>query len=728
MKRSIGYIGAILIVSLALVAGSSARARAAQAVLAWNAASDPSVTGYNVYFGTQSGNYQTPVNAGGSATYTVTNLSASQTCYFAVTAYSSATESAFSQELACNFITAQAGANGQITPAGVSSVAGGGSQTYSIVPNPGYQIALLEVDGQQVSPTATYTFSNVTSCHTISVTFSPVNSPVNFTISAQSQAGGAISPSGPVSVAPGANQTYTISPAANYAIATVTVDGASVGAVSSYTFNGVESNHTIAAAFSPIQSYTISTSFQGGGSISPAGSVIVISGNNAQFAITANTGYQVSNVVVDGKSVGAVSSYTFTGVCANHSIQASFASQQCVITASAQGSGTISPSGANPFSSGTNVSYSMTPASGYTLSAVLVDGNQVSSGQTQSASAKVGGGAGAVATNYTFQNVAGDHTIEALFSPTSLVVADAGPDQVVKSGATVTLDGLNSTASGGRIASYKWTQVLGPSVALSNPSSPQCTFTPQNISSAASLGFALTVTNAAGVSSSSTCLVNVSSTGKGPAVNAGPDQTVSAYTNVTLDGSSYSDSYGTIATYAWTQISGPTVSILNADTPNGSFVAPDPGAGGETLVFELSVQDQYGLEARGLWTVNVVGDSQPPVANAGDNLSAVPMSTVTLKGTGSLDPTGSPDTYRWTQISGVPVTLSDPTSAAPTFTAPTWTTDQGAQLVFMLTVTNPVDQLSATAQCTVTVQNTSPVLASVRPNWSFASGFAAAKR
>ena len=801
MGRWIGYLTTIAIVSLALLMSTSRCASAEQAVLMWNASSDPSVTGYNVYVGAQSGDYQAPINAGNNTTYTVTGLSASQAYYFSVTAYSSSAESAFSQELVCYFITAATASNGQITPGGSTAVAGGGSQTYSIVPNSGYKINTVTVDGQQVTnPTSSYSFSKVSGSHTIAAAFSPVN----YTITAGSQANGTISPSGAVSVTGGTNQAFTISPVANYAISEVQVDGTSVGAVSSYTFsnlaanhtisatftaatytitasagsNGaispsgkstlnsgdnltytitpasgyqvaaitvdgtsvsavssyrfanVEANHTISAAFSPIPTYTISATYQGSGSISPAGAVSVNSGSSAQFAITANTGYQISNVVVDGQSVGAVSSYTFTNVTANHSILASFAARQYSISASVQGGGTISPAGTNTFSEGTNVSYSMTAAAGYKLAGVLVDGNEVSSSELQltATAASSGASAGTTAATFTFSNVDGNHNIQAVFSPSFQLVADPGPDQMVKTGSTVTLDGLNSTGSGRPISSCKWTQVSGPAVKLSNPSSAQCTFTPQNVASAESLVFNLTVTNSAGASSSANCLVNVSKSGGGPSVQAGPNQKVSAYSNVTLDGASYSDSYGTIASYTWTQISGPTVSILNANTPTASFVAPDPGAEGTTLVFQLSVQDQYGLEARGQWTVNVVGDYQPPVATCGANISAVPMSTVTLDSTGSTDPAGSSDTYRWTQISGVPVTLSDPTSPAPTFTAPAWTGNQGSQLVFMVTVTNSVDQLSSTAQCTVSVRKTSPVAPGVGSKWTFAPSLVAQKQ
>ena len=60
---------------------------------------------------------------------------------------------------------------------------------------------------------------------------------------------GSIAPSGQVTVAPGADQTFTITPDAGYKVADVLVDGSSVGAVTSYTFRAVTAPHTIAASF-----------------------------------------------------------------------------------------------------------------------------------------------------------------------------------------------------------------------------------------------------------------------------------------------------------------------------------------------------------------------------------------------------------------------------------------------------------------------------------------------
>jgi hypothetical protein len=70
---------------------------------------------------------------------------------------------------------------------------------------------------------------------------------------------------------------------------------------------------------------TITASAGSHGSIAPSGSVSVNYGANQTFSITAATGYHVASVLVDGGSVGAVTSYTFTNVTANHTISASFA-------------------------------------------------------------------------------------------------------------------------------------------------------------------------------------------------------------------------------------------------------------------------------------------------------------------------------------------------------------------------------------------------------------------
>ena len=70
--------------------------------------------------------------------------------------------------------------------------------------------------------------------------------------------------------------------------------------------------------------YTIEATAGAGGSISPSGSVSVREGGDQTFTITPDKGYAVSNVKIDGKSIGAVKSYTFENVSRTHTIEVIF--------------------------------------------------------------------------------------------------------------------------------------------------------------------------------------------------------------------------------------------------------------------------------------------------------------------------------------------------------------------------------------------------------------------
>ena len=72
------------------------------------------------------------------------------------------------------------------------------------------------------------------------------------------------------------------------------------------------------------QKYTITATAGEGGSITPAGEVSVKEGASQTFAIAAQEGYAIADVLVDGQGVGAVDSYTFENVTANHTIAALF--------------------------------------------------------------------------------------------------------------------------------------------------------------------------------------------------------------------------------------------------------------------------------------------------------------------------------------------------------------------------------------------------------------------
>jgi hypothetical protein len=97
----------------------------------------------------------------------------------------------------------------------------------------------------------------------------------------------------------------------------------------SYSFNNVSSNHTITFYWQQYPLYNtriISASASSGGVISPSGSILVTLGGSQTFTFTPNVGYEISQVQVNGYSIGAVVSYTFVNVTSDQSIYVSFVS------------------------------------------------------------------------------------------------------------------------------------------------------------------------------------------------------------------------------------------------------------------------------------------------------------------------------------------------------------------------------------------------------------------
>ena len=139
-----------------------------------------------------------------------------------------------------------------------------------------------------------------------------------------------------------------------------------------------------------------------GGSISPSGSVMVNCGASSSFSISANAGYIISDVVVDGISVGAVPSFNFDDVSSAHTISASFtstSSESFAVSATAGLGGSISPSGVSMVEQGGSITYTISNNDCYIINDVIVDGESQ----------------GAI-NSYTFQNVNETHNISASFT------------------------------------------------------------------------------------------------------------------------------------------------------------------------------------------------------------------------------------------------------------------------------------------------------------------------
>ncbi len=193
-----------------------------------------------------------------------------------------------------------------------------------------------------------------------------------------------------------------------------------------------------------------------------------------------------------------------------------------------------------------------------------------------------------------------------------------------------------------------------------------------------------------------------------PVAHAGNSLVVTEESDVTLTGNA-TDVDGVIARYQWTQLSGPMVNLVNANTATLNFTAPSVlSADSPTVLqFRLTVTDDQGASAEADSSVGVLAVNALPLADAGADFSVDEAAEVNLNGSGE-DSDGTITAYRWTQVSGTPVTLNNSTSANASFTAPALETSE--QLAFRLTVIdNESGSHSDVVLVTVKAVNTLPI-------------------
>ncbi|MDJ0749178.1 MAG: PKD domain-containing protein, partial [Woeseiaceae bacterium] len=324
-------------------------------------------------------------------------------------------------------------------------------------------------------------------------------------------------------------------------------------------------------------------------------------------------------------------------------------------------------------------------------------------GQTLTFQVQVTDDDGATDTDTVDVQVNNDPTLSD--PPTAL----AGPDQVVSTGAIVTLDGSASIDTDGTITAYQWTQISGISVSLANANAAVATFTAPT--APATLVFELEVTDNDSSTGTDTIEVRVNAA---PTANAGPDQSVDEQSAVNLTAAGSSDVDGSIVGYAWTQTAGTTITLTGVGTATPSFTAPSVDAGGETLTFEVEVTDNDGATDTDTVDIQVNNDptlTTPPTSVAGPAQVVSAGAAVTLDGSGSSDSDGTITGYQWNQIGGTTVTLTNANTVLASFTAPA----APDELTFELVVT---DNDAATDSSSTTVRVNAPPIANAGPDQS----------
>jgi uncharacterized repeat protein (TIGR02543 family) len=283
------------------------------------------------------------------------------------------------------------------SPVAGGSVSGGGSYasgtvvTVTATPATGYNFTSWSGD-----LTGTTNPSSITMNANKSVTANFTLK--TFTVTPSSGANGSISPAATQTVNYGASITFTFTPAANYVVNTVTLDGASVTPTNNaYTITNVTANHTIAVTFKQATTtYTLTTAASptAGGTVTGGGSYA--SGTVVTVTATPATGYNFTSWSGDLTGTANPSSITMS---ANKSVTANFTLKTFTVTPSAGANGSISPAATQTVNYGASITFTFTPAANYAVNTVTLDGAAVT--PTNNA--------------YTITNVTANHTIAVTF-------------------------------------------------------------------------------------------------------------------------------------------------------------------------------------------------------------------------------------------------------------------------------------------------------------------------
>ena len=354
-------------------------------------------------------------------------------------------------------IASVTGGNGTISPTGTTTLNYGASQAYTFTPTTGYQVASITVDGVALSGatlaaaiTNGYPFSNVSANHTIAVAYTPLTYDLALT-----QVG-----SGGVTSTGATTGSSTISSAAagttnatyNYNTSVVLTATASTG----WTFTGwtgacvnatgtctvpMTAAKAVTATFT-INTYVLTTTQVGSGGVtsSPTGITLAAPGTtNATYNY--NTAVTLTEVPATGWTftgwTGACTGTTTT--CAvtmtqARSVTATFTINTYTVTVTQGTNGTIAP-GTTVMNYGTSQTFTFTPATGYHVVTITVDGTALSGTALTNA----------IASGYAVSSIAANHTITATYAINTYVLTTT---QVGSGGVTSSPSGITLAAPG----------------------------------------------------------------------------------------------------------------------------------------------------------------------------------------------------------------------------------------------------------------------------------------
>ena len=240
------------------------------------------------------------------------------------------------------------------TTSGGNTYSHGSSATVIASPATGYQFVNWTESGTSVSTSASYTFT-VTSNRTLVANFIQT-----FTVTTSANPGTGGTTSGGGTYTTGTSVTVTASPATGYQFVNWTESGTAVSTNTSFTFT-ISANRILVANFVATYTIAVSSSPAGGGNVTGGGTYN--SGTSVTVTATPNAGYTFVNWTEGASQVSTNASYNFSAI-ANRILVANFIRTYTVATSSNPAIGG-STTGSGTYNTGTSVTVTAIPASGY---------------------------------------------------------------------------------------------------------------------------------------------------------------------------------------------------------------------------------------------------------------------------------------------------------------------------------------------------------------------------
>ena len=251
----------------------------------------------------------------------------------------------------------------------------------------------------------------------------------------------------------------------------------------------------------------------------------------------------------------------------------------------------------------------------------------------------------------------------------AILTANAGPDQTVDEGATVTLSGTVTDADPEDALAYSWTHNSTLTISLADSAALDTSFTAPNVSEDTPVEFTLRVSDGTASVSDKVIITIQDSANAAPTVNAGPDQEVAEGSTVSLDGTADDSDAEDALAYSWTHNSTALTITLDASAEDPSFTAPNVS---EDTPVEFTLRVSDGTASVSDKVIITIQDSAnaAPTVNAGPDQEVAEGSTVSLDGTADDSDAEDALAYSWTHNSTLTISLADSAALDTSFTAP----------------------------------------------------------